>query len=308
MKVIAGLKNGQRTVTYEDENGNQIVKEGGTVSWRNNNEGNLKIEPWKSQTTKDNWAKSIGAIGVDQNGFAIFATEEAGREAKINTLSNKYGVYSIRAMLQYYAPTKDGNDPDLYANQIKQWTGLDVDNKKIRDLTSDEFGKLLEGMKRKERYTSGAEKAYDSKGILIYEIDKSVVPQQQWDSYIQMQVDSYIAFRRYLTPTGYVSEDGTVLQIGQTSVITGNGISTYVTRTGENTYEFGVIDNSRGTRTEGSFEVNQNGGIESAHYQIRDLATDSVLYEANKVKGADGTYMETYIDHVNNYETVKEYN
>ncbi len=38
-----------------------------------------------------------------------------------------------------WAPKKDGNNPDLYADTIRKWTGLDVDNKKINDLTNDEM-------------------------------------------------------------------------------------------------------------------------------------------------------------------------
>jgi len=164
------IEGGKRTVTYVDDKGNKIVKIGGTVSWRNNNEGNLKIEPWKSQAIKDNWARSIGAIGVDQNGFAIFATEEEGRIAKENLLQKKYGDYnSIREMLKGkydengnyipgtgYAPESDGNNPDAYADQIKKWTGLDVDNKKIKDLTPDEMKKLLDAMKRYEGWKPGS--------------------------------------------------------------------------------------------------------------------------------------------------------
>ena len=52
--------------TYYYDNGAYLTKEGGTVAWRNNNEGNLRPG-----------SLSSNRIGVDKNNFAVF-----GREAQ----------------------------------------------------------------------------------------------------------------------------------------------------------------------------------------------------------------------------------
>lgn len=147
----------QRKVIYQDDAGNIEIKNDGTRSWRNNNPGNIKASDW-------NWAQEHGAIGKDVDGFAIFKDFQTGWNAKNALLNEKYGNYnSIREMLKGkldkdgnyipgtgYAPKSDGNNPNLYADTIKKWTGLDVENKKISDLTSDEMSKLLDAMKRYE--------------------------------------------------------------------------------------------------------------------------------------------------------------
>ena len=152
-------KNGKRTVTYKDDNGNVEVRVGGSAAWRNNNEGNIKDRTW---------GQDHGAIGHDGT-FNIFPDETTGKSAKETLLRGKYGDYSsIREMLKGkfdengneipntgYAPKSDGNNPDLYADTIRKWTGLDVDNKKINNLTAEEMGKLLDAMRRLEGWREG---------------------------------------------------------------------------------------------------------------------------------------------------------
>jgi len=130
---------------YQDAAGNIAFRVGrtdrtgyGTRSWRNNNPGNVKAFNWA-------WAQAHGAIGIDAGGFAIFPDYETGWAAKDALLHEKYGDYnSIREMLKGkfdengnyipntgWAPKSDDNNPDLYANTIRDLTGLDVDNKKL---------------------------------------------------------------------------------------------------------------------------------------------------------------------------------
>lgn len=149
------IKNGRKRITYVDKAGTIEIREGGSRSWRNNNPGNTK--------------GGKGAISKDKEGFDIFPDEDTGRKAKEQLLKQKYGDYeSIRQMLKGkfnkngdfidgtgYAPKKDSNDPDKYADQIKEWTGLDVDKKKINDLNDSEFAKLVTAIKRKEGWIPG---------------------------------------------------------------------------------------------------------------------------------------------------------
>ncbi|WP_084201320.1 LysM peptidoglycan-binding domain-containing protein [Geobacter pickeringii] len=153
-KDFAGYK-----VIYTDDQGNITEYRGGTLSWRNNNPGNI---------INGKWAIRHGAIG--NNGrFAIFASPDDGRKAKLTLLQTKYINYnSIREVIKgrfdpngkyientAYAPASDGNDPDLYADQIRQWTGIDVDNKKIADLTEKEWQQLVDAMRKKEGWKTG---------------------------------------------------------------------------------------------------------------------------------------------------------
>lgn len=153
-------KDGSKSkVIYTDDQGNTTEYSGGTLSWRNNNPGNI---------INGKWAKRHGAIG--NNGrFALFASPEDGRNAKLTLLKTKYINYnSIREVIKgkfdqdsnyientAYAPASDGNDPDLYADQIKQWTGIDVDNKKIADLSEKEWQLLVDAMRKKEGWRAG---------------------------------------------------------------------------------------------------------------------------------------------------------
>ena len=87
----------------------------GSVSYRNNNPGNLK------------YAGQPGAIGQDAAGFAIFSSYDAGLQALNNqiTLDASRGE-SISDFTAKYAPAADQNNPTSYAAQIASATGLSV--------------------------------------------------------------------------------------------------------------------------------------------------------------------------------------
>jgi hypothetical protein len=141
-----------RTVIYADEDGYMLARIGGSPAWRNNNPGNLEY---------GKFAQRNGAIGSDGR-FAIFPDEETGRRAKEALINNNYADCSIREMLKGvfdqkgklikpgYAPKTDNNDPEEYAEQIKKWTGLDVDKTKVKAFTQEQRTLLFEAMKRKE--------------------------------------------------------------------------------------------------------------------------------------------------------------
>lgn len=154
-----------KTVTYiDEETGNREIHIEGSRSWRNNNPGNTR--------------GASGAIGRDNGKFDIFPDEKTGRTAKSKILRTKYGEYeSIRQMLKGkfdkygkyimntgYSPEADNNDPDAYAEHIKEWTKLDVDKKKLKDLTDDEWDKLIQAMKRQEGWIPGRIVMLDPKG------------------------------------------------------------------------------------------------------------------------------------------------
>ncbi len=85
----------------------------GSVSYRNNNPGNLK------------YAGQPGATGVDANGFAIFPDYATGLQALDNqiTLDASRGQ-TIAQFTSIYAPASDNNNPTSYAAQIASAAGL----------------------------------------------------------------------------------------------------------------------------------------------------------------------------------------
>lgn len=162
---------GARRVTYEHDDGHTVVHEDGSRSWRNNNPGNLK-------------GAISRRVGVDADGFDIYPDLQTGENARRRMFEpgGKYYSYgSIRQVLgglkdgegklikgTAYAPAADGNNPDRYADHIREWTGIDVDNKKIADLTSGEKDLLEDAMKRQERWRVGNVCEYDRHGNLVH--------------------------------------------------------------------------------------------------------------------------------------------
>lgn len=171
MPNVSAKKGPGKSVIYTDENGKQTIKKNGSPAWRNNNPGNI---------IKGSWARRHGAIGDDEK-FAIFPDVETGRKAKKELLTGKYGDYeSIRKMISVYAPKSDNNDPEKYADHIKKWTGLDVDNTKIKDLKPEELDKLLDAMQRQEGFQEGTieviESSSDKSSILQGAVPPTNVP------------------------------------------------------------------------------------------------------------------------------------
>ena len=134
----------KRTYYYSD--GSYLTKEGGTVAWRNNNEGNLR--PGSLSSTR---------IGVDKKNFAIFATPEDGTAAKKYLLfsSSSYKDLSLKDAIKKYAPGSDNNDPVKYASFVMTKAG--VENKQMGTYTADEQNRIMAAMKIQEGYKAGTE-------------------------------------------------------------------------------------------------------------------------------------------------------
>ena len=151
---IASVKQGT-SVTYTNANGTTTTKSGGTISWRNNNSGNLMY----SSVQK---AKQDGAIGLDTKGYAIFASEADGDKAREKVIKRNWGNLTIEAMIHKYAPADDGKTPALKGNNPAQYTtsvakhsGLSK-HLKINELNNLQMQSLLEAMKKHEGYKVGS--------------------------------------------------------------------------------------------------------------------------------------------------------
>lgn len=171
-KITGLIRTEGKTRVYQMDDGSVETREGGTVSWRNNNPGNLKFEyagsadktvaskrtPEAALAAAQN--RYSGVVALDQWGNAVFETEAAGRAAKAQLLRNSHGEKTIPEMLKGYAVddyTGKANTAayaqSVYAVGDSQ--GVELRGKKIKDLSDKEFGALLDGMKKVEGFQEG---------------------------------------------------------------------------------------------------------------------------------------------------------
>lgn len=134
----------KRTYYYSD--GTTLTKEGGTVAWRNNNEGNLRPG-----------SLSSNRIGKDRKNFAVFATPEDGHEAKKYLLfsSSSYKNLTLKEAIKKYAPAGDNNNPVKYAANVMK--DGNVENKIMHTYKSSEQNRIMDAMKIQEGFKVGKE-------------------------------------------------------------------------------------------------------------------------------------------------------
>lgn len=171
-KITGLIRTEGTTRVYQMDDGAVETREGGTVSWRNNNPGNLKFgyansadKTVHTTRTKDEALAAAqkryqGVVALDQWGNAVFETEAAGRAAKAQLLRESHGEKTIPEMLKGYAiddysgkANTDAYAKSVYAEGDRQ--GVDLRGKKISDLNDKEFSALLDGMKKVEGFQPG---------------------------------------------------------------------------------------------------------------------------------------------------------
>lgn len=142
------------TVVYVDGK-KRLVKRGGTLSWRNNNPGNIKSGAH---------SRIHGAIG-SISGFAVFPTYEEGKSALLRLFKRSdFREKTIFEMVSSYAPKKDRNDPVRYRKTLRQKTGLNLD-RKLKDLSDAELAKLVTAVQEIEGFRTGSEESFYAKTI-----------------------------------------------------------------------------------------------------------------------------------------------
>lgn len=114
--------------------------------YRNNNPLNIRI-------SRDNW---LGKVSPNSDGsFEQFSDIKYGYRAAIKTLRsyyNKYGLRTIRQIINRWAPASDGNTPTSYASNVAQRAGLPVDQPIM--FNKDTITKIVYGMAISENGTS----------------------------------------------------------------------------------------------------------------------------------------------------------
>ncbi len=142
---VAGVEfaQGKRRV-YTLADGTQQIREGGTRAWRNNNEGNLRY---------GDFAKKHGAIGQDEQGFAVFPSEEVGTKAKGSLLfdTSTYKKLTLQQALNRYAPPSENNTNMYYATVLKAVGS----NKRMSEYSPEERQRIMGAMRQVEGWRAG---------------------------------------------------------------------------------------------------------------------------------------------------------
>lgn len=135
-----------RSVLYWDSEGNQMRRDGGSRSWRNNNPGNIVKGPY---------CDGQGAIG-DDGTFAIFPDEQKGFDAIVTLLGRPtYVDRTLRGAIHRYAPPHE-NDSDGYAAFVSQQTGLAPDTV-LNTLSPAELVSIANAIRDMEGWKPGVE-------------------------------------------------------------------------------------------------------------------------------------------------------
>jgi peptidoglycan hydrolase-like protein with peptidoglycan-binding domain len=160
------------TRIYELEDKTWLSAEQGTVSWRNNNPGNLKLEFAGSEEnshahrTKDEALETAkhaykGVVDLDQHGNVVFENYEAGRAAQMAHILKAHPGHTVEEMIRGYS-TPDYSGPVHYDAQAKDIhkvaasEGQDLHGKKIKDMTEKELGALVDGISHFEGWKAGS--------------------------------------------------------------------------------------------------------------------------------------------------------
>jgi len=137
-----------KTAEFIADNGDHLLRSGGTPAWRFNNPGNMRPAGRRVITT------SIGRATMANGGaFLIFPDYETGRSELKRLLRDpdSYAPLTIAQMAPKFAPSTDANDPDKYLHFVTKRTALNKDTK-LGDLTDSQLDKIVDSIETMEGY------------------------------------------------------------------------------------------------------------------------------------------------------------
>ncbi|MCL1529097.1 peptidoglycan-binding protein [Xanthomonas nasturtii] len=171
-KITRVLSSVGTTRTLEMDDGSVVTRSGGTVSWRNNNPGNLKFEfsgsadktvhnpRTREQALDAAQDRYKGIVGLDQWGNAVFESYEAGRAAKIQLLERRFSEKTVEQMLPSYS-TADYSGRTHHKEQAAaifaegDRQGVDLREKTVGQMSEREREVLADGIRRFEGWRAG---------------------------------------------------------------------------------------------------------------------------------------------------------
>jgi hypothetical protein len=122
------------------------IRTGGTPAWRNNNPGNIRF--------LGTFARNHGAIGRDDNGFAIFPDEATGEAAlKSEMKETGYASKTIDQFVARRSPPEENDTPHIQA-MVRAFSGL-PGNAIVGQLNDDQLGRLSAAIRRTEGWRVG---------------------------------------------------------------------------------------------------------------------------------------------------------
>lgn len=160
------------TRVFEMEDKTWVTAQDGTVSWRNNNPGNLKFEfegsadktvhstRSKEKALEQAQSRYAGVVDLDHWGNAVFESYEAGRDAQKKLVVDQHADDTVENLVKGYSKA-DYSGATHHAAQVKTIyatalaEGHDLHGKKVRDMNPDERNALLDGIARAEYWKAG---------------------------------------------------------------------------------------------------------------------------------------------------------
>lgn len=145
------VSTGRNFIILKTKSGKKIKRTGGTLSWRNNNPGNIKFGPF---------AKANEAIGAGAGNHAVFPTYLIGKQAIYNLLftnQRKYSTMPLKSVIAMYAPVDDPNaknNPKKYAEYLASAIGV-PEYKVLNTFSEEEKEKMIDAIIHYEGYKSG---------------------------------------------------------------------------------------------------------------------------------------------------------
>ncbi|MDP8185343.1 integrating conjugative element protein [Phocoenobacter skyensis] len=135
-----------RSTIYKNADGTYSKRVGGSLAWRNNNPGNIRM---------GEFAKANGAIGVGPDGFAIFPDRETGAKAITRLLKTKdYNNLTVAEAIHRYAPSVE-NDTAAYIKSVSGTTGLTSDTK-MDSLSDAQLSDVVNAIQKVEGWKEGS--------------------------------------------------------------------------------------------------------------------------------------------------------
>lgn len=138
------------TAMYKMVDGTIYIRKGGTIPWRLQNPGNVR--PNRSKGSEYLQPLRLAIADTASGQFSIFGSEEDGWETKKKLLKSPlYRDCTIPDMAEIYAPEKDNNNPEQYAEDVMAWSGVSGDLT-IGDMDDTTLENVMQAMKKKEGY------------------------------------------------------------------------------------------------------------------------------------------------------------
>ncbi|WP_070105750.1 TIGR02594 family protein [Burkholderia plantarii] len=133
------------TVQYVADNGDILLRSGGTIAWRFNNPGNLRPKSKYVLT-------SIGVGNTASGDFFIFPDYDTGRAEKKALLRRKYNDMSISDAMQVYAPPNE-NNTEAYIQAICNGTGF-ARTRVLNTMSDADLDSMMSVMEKHEGYNA----------------------------------------------------------------------------------------------------------------------------------------------------------